>query len=255
MTPPLLSIEHLSVDYVSHGRWATALRDFSLSISPGEAVGLVGASGSGKSTVAMAILRLIRAQEGRITAGQILFEGKDLLTLPEESMRRIRGADISMIFQDPFTSLNPVLRIREQMQEILDAHVGAGHCPRPQSNVGQAQWPAPTVLIDSLNDVQLDAARVLDSFPHQLSGGQRQRVMIAMALLCEPKLILADEPTTALDVLVQKDILDLMARIQKKREVAMLLITHNHALLARYATRIVTLEPIEQPLMQSQGGL
>jgi len=221
----MLTIENLSVEYVSHGQWTPALKNFSLTIEPGEAVGLVGPSGSGKSTIALAILRLIRSGEGRITDGRILFQGRDLLRLPEEEMRQVRGRSIAMIFQDPFTSLNPVLTIHAQMQEVFEAHADV----RAQS------------LVDALEQVQLDPLRTLASYPHQLSGGQRQRVMIAMALLCGPQLILADEPTTALDVLVQKEILDLLRSLQVKTGVSCLLISHQSAMLQRYTQRIASM--------------
>ena len=151
--------------------------------------------------MALAILRLIRPQEGKITSGRILFQGENLLALSDESIREIRGKRISMIFQDPFTSLNPVMRIREQMSEVLEAHA------LEKGSIGD----------DVINEIQLDPARVLSAYPHQLSGGQRQRVMIAMALLARPDLILADEPTTALDVLVQKEkFLDLLLNVYNR---------------------------------------
>jgi ABC-type dipeptide/oligopeptide/nickel transport system ATPase component len=219
----MLNIENLSVDYYRRGQVIPAVRDFSFTINPGETVGLVGESGSGKSTVALAILRLIRAQEGRITGGKIVFKGRDLLALPREEMRQVRGRDITMIFQDPFTSLNPVMTIRAQMQEALEAH------------------PASTILADALTRVQLDPDRTLRAYPHQLSGGQRQRVMIAIALLCRPSLVLADEPTTALDVLVQKEILELLFRLQKEMNMGVLLISHNLALIAQYTQRLAVM--------------
>jgi len=216
----MLSIENLSVEYYRRGQVIPAVREFSLNIRSGETVGLVGESGSGKSTVALAILRLIRMQEGRITGGKILFEGKDLLTLPIEDMRHVRGRKISMIFQDPFTSLNPVMRIRDQMAEVSSAQMN---------------------LDNALSRVQLDPHRTLNSYPHQLSGGQRQRVMIALALLSKPALVLADEPTTALDVLVQKEILELLFRLQKELNMSVLLISHNLALVAQYTQQLVVM--------------
>lgn len=236
----MLAIENLSVEYYRRGQVIAAVQDFSLAIQPGETVGLVGESGSGKSTVALAILRLIRPQEGRIASGRILFQGENLLAVPDDRMREIRGKRVSMIFQDPFTSLNPVMRIRDQMEEC----VGAGLRARPQSksNFGQTQGSAPTHLTDALECVQLDPARVLSSYPHQLSGGQRQRVMIAMALLNQPEFILADEPTTALDVLVQKEILELLFRLQKELKMGVMLITHNLGLVAQYTQRIAVMK-------------
>ncbi len=224
----LLDIQNLTVDYQRRGNRIPAVRDFSLAIGAGETVGLVGESGSGKSTVALAILRLIRPQEGRIVSGRILFEGRDLLTLPENDMRRLRGGDIAMVFQDPFTSLNPVMTIREQMEEAVKA--------------GESPNSATRLIVHLLEQVQLNPQQTLSRYPHQLSGGQRQRICIAMALLNNPKLLLADEPTTALDVLVQKEILELLAKLQRDRGVAMLFITHNLRLIKRLATRVVSIQ-------------
>ena len=254
----MLSIEHLSVEYYRRGQVIPAVRDFSLTINLGETVGLVGESGSGKSTVALAILRLIRPQEGRITAGKIVYQGDNLLTIPEERVREVRGRRISMIFQDPFTSLNPVMRIREQMEEVGRKGSGPllpwslGLTPSSREAKGSDPKAAPTggqtlllhhsSLAEALERVQLDPVRVLDAYPHQLSGGQRQRVMIAMALLGNPQLILADEPTTALDMLVQKDILELLFDLQKKLHVGMLFISHNLALVACYTQRLAIMK-------------
>jgi ABC-type dipeptide/oligopeptide/nickel transport system ATPase component len=220
----MFQIENLSVEYYRRGKTIPAVRDVSLSLEPGETVGLVGESGSGKSTVALAILSLIPTQDGRITQGRILFQGKDLLRLDEAGLRDVRGKSISMIFQDPFTALNPVMTIEEQMVEILKAHhVDAS-------------------LDDVLRHVQLEPERVLKAYPHQLSGGQRQRVLIAGAILTKPPLLLADEPTTALDVLVQKDILDLLFGLQKEMGMAMLFISHNLGLVASYTRRIAVMK-------------
>jgi ABC-type glutathione transport system ATPase component len=219
----MLSIEHLSVAYDHRGGTTQAVQDLSLTIDAGQAVGLVGESGSGKSTVALAILRLFRAREGRITGGRVLFQGRDLLGLPEEAMRRVRGKEIAMIFQDPFTALNPVLRVRTQMAEGLEAH---GE-PATLARLGAA-----------LEAVQLEAARTLEAYPHELSGGQRQRVLIASALLGKPKLLLADEPTTALDVIVQKEILDLLFKLQRDTQTSVLFISHNLALVGAYTQSV-----------------
>jgi len=224
----MLSIEKLNVEYYRGGKTISAVRDFSLAINAGESVGLVGESGSGKSTVALSILRLIRPQEGHIVSGKIQFQGQDLLSLPPENMRDIRCRKIAMIFQDPFTSLNPVMRIREQMDEVLKAHPSLS--------------ASPSRLVEALEQVQLESTRVLNSYPHQLSGGQRQRVMIAIALLGQPSLILADEPTTALDVLVQKEILGVLFSLQKKLGLAMLFITHNLGLVTTYTHRIAVMK-------------
>jgi len=223
----MLAIENLSVEYDRRGQVVPAVRDVSLSIGRGETVGLVGESGRGKSTLALAVLRLIDAPEGRISAGRILFDGADLLRLSEKVLRQLRGRRIGMIFQDPFTSLNPVLRVREQLAEILSAH---------------GEPAAPGRLEEALSQVQLEPARILAAYPHQISGGQRQRVLIAAALLAGPELILADEPTTALDVLVQKDILELLFQLQKRLQFGMLFISHNLALVAQYTHRIAVMK-------------
>jgi peptide/nickel transport system ATP-binding protein len=220
----MLSIENLSVEYYRRGKTIPAVQDVSLSLAPGETLGLVGESGSGKSTVALAILRLILPQDGRVTRGRILFNDKDILSLNEQELRGLRGKSISMIFQDPFTALNPVMTIKEQLQEILTAH----------------QLEAS--LTEALEHVQLDAPRVLNAYPHQLSGGQRQRVLIAGAILTKPQILLADEPTTALDVLVQKDILELLFNLQKELGMSMLFISHNLGLVARYTQRIAVMK-------------
>lgn len=217
----LLSIENLTVEYIRRGKTLTAVRDFSLAVDAGESVGLVGESGSGKSTVALAVLRLIRPQEGRIVSGRVLLNGIDLLAMSEDPLNQVRGKRISMIFQDPFTALNPVMRIQEQMLE--------------SGTVDLAR--AREVLLQ----VQLDADRILNSYPHQLSGGQRQRVMIATALLNRPELVMADEPTTALDVLVQKDILDLLFSLQKQLGMGLLFISHNLGLVGAYSSRIAVM--------------
>ena len=223
----MLNIENLSVEYYRRGQRVAAVDQVSLSIKEGEAVGLVGESGSGKSTIALAVLRLIGAHEGRVNDGRILLNGVDLLALSEEAMRAIRGRRISMIFQDPFTSLNPVMRIRAQMEEVFSAHA----MPRQSNDLEQA-----------LAQVQLEPKRVLEAYPHQLSGGQRQRVMIATALLGHPELILADEPTTALDVLVQKEILDLLFKLQRDLHMSLLFISHNMGVIAQYTQKIAVMK-------------
>lgn len=223
----MLTIQNLAVEYYRKGETIHAVRDVSLTVSPGQTLGIVGESGSGKSTIALAILRLIRPNEGRITGGKILFEKEDLLSLSEDRMRAIRGHKIAMIFQDPFTALNPVLRVREQMREM----------PHPDGK----EWTE-SALGEALERVRLEAGRVLNAYPHQLSGGQRQRVLIATALLSKPRILLADEPTTALDVLVQKEILDLLFQLQKETGVGMLFISHNIAVVAQYTERIAVMK-------------
>lgn len=236
----LLELDRVNVEYSRHGKTVHAVKEFSLSIASGESVGLVGESGSGKSTVALSILRLIRSQEGRILSGRILWKGRDLLTLSLDELNRIRRREMGMIFQDPFTALNPVMRIREQMKESYmpssPTDSGGGSMdPRPET-------AGDDVLRRALEQVQLEAVRVLGSYPHQLSGGQRQRVLIAMALLNRPELVIADEPTTALDVIVQKEILDLLFHLQKELGMALLFISHNLGLVGQYTSRLVVMK-------------
>jgi oligopeptide/dipeptide ABC transporter ATP-binding protein len=204
-----------------------AVDGISYTVNAGETVAIVGESGSGKSVGAMSILRLIPDPPGRITAGQVLFDGRDLLTLSEEEMRRLRGSQIGMIFQEPMTSLNPVLTIGRQITESLEQHRGAT----------PAQATARALELLGLVGIA-DAARRLKQYPHQLSGGMRQRIMIAIALACDPKLIIADEPTTALDVTIQAQILELMKELTQRQNIALIIITHNLGVVARYATRV-----------------
>ena len=204
-----------------------AVDGISYSVNAGETIAIVGESGSGKSVGALSILRLIPDPPGRITAGQVLFDGRDLLTLSEEEMRQLRGSQIGMIFQEPMTSLNPVLTIGRQITESLEQHRGA----TPAQATTRAQELLGLVGI-------ADAARRLKQYPHQLSGGMRQRVMIAIALACDPKLIIADEPTTALDVTIQAQILELMKELTQRLNIALIIITHNLGVVARYATRV-----------------
>ena len=189
--------------------------------------GFVGESGSGKSVGAMSILRLIPDPPGRITQGEILFAGRDLLSLSAEEMREVRGGQIGMIFQEPMTSLNPVLTIGRQLTETLQQHRGADRATADRR------------AIELLTLVGIaDPERRLRQYPHQLSGGMRQRIMIAIALTCEPRLIIADEPTTALDVTIQAQILELMAELTRRLDVALIIITHNLGVVARYANRV-----------------
>ncbi|MEI7710930.1 MAG: ABC transporter ATP-binding protein [Rhodospirillales bacterium] len=204
-----------------------AVDGISYTVNAGETVAIVGESGSGKSVGAMSVLRLIPDPPGRITAGQVLFDGRDLLTLTEEEMRQLRGSQIGMIFQEPMTSLNPVLTIGRQITESLEQHRGTS----PADATKRAQELLGLVGI-------ADAARRLKQYPHQLSGGMRQRVMIAIALACDPKLIIADEPTTALDVTIQAQILELMKELTQRLNIALVVITHNLGVVARYATRV-----------------
>ncbi|HEY8531365.1 MAG TPA: ABC transporter ATP-binding protein [Limnochorda sp.] len=201
-----------------------------LAMRRGETLAVVGESGCGKSVTALSIMRLIPSPPGRIEAGEILFEGRDLLRLPEEEMRRIRGNEISMIFQEPMTSLNPVFTVGDQIAEVFMLHRGMGR----REALEQA--------VEVLRHVGIPAPeRRVREYPHQMSGGMRQRVMIAMALACHPKLLIADEPTTALDVTIQAQILDLMRRLKEELGMAILLITHDLGVVAEMAERVVVM--------------
>jgi ABC-type dipeptide/oligopeptide/nickel transport system ATPase component len=219
---PLLEIRDLSVEYKRGTRIIPAVRNVSFAIEPGETLGLVGESGSGKSTIALAILRLL-PMEARITSGKIIFEGTDLLTSDQEDLQKIRGEKIGIVFQDPFSSLNPVLTIGHQIIETLSWHHLSDPGGRARELLAHVQLP--------------DAERILASYPHQISGGQRQRVMIALAIGANPKLLIADEPTTALDVTVQKEILDLLARLEAELAMSVLLVTHNLAVVSEQTQR------------------
>lgn len=234
-TEPLLSIRNLTVAFPTEAGPASAVNDLSLDIAPGQVLGVVGESGCGKSMTSLAVLRLIPAP-GEIQSGRIVFDGQELLDLDAEAMRRIRGAKIALIPQDPLTSLNPVYTIGDQIIEVLMLHQGLSH--------GQARKRTAELL----DQVRIPNARDrLDEYPHQFSGGMRQRVMIAMALSCRPSLLIADEPTTALDVTVQAQILALLRDIQKEHGTAIMLITHDLGVVAEmcdevavmYAGRIV----------------
>jgi len=204
-----------------------AVDGISYTVNEGETVGIVGESGCGKSVGALSILRLIPNPPGRIASGSIRFDGKDLLALNDEEIRQVRGGQISMVFQEPMTSLNPVLTIGMQLCETMEIHLKCSH--------EDAQARA----IELLGMVGIsEPARRLQQYPHHLSGGMRQRVMIALALSCKPKLIIADEPTTALDVTIQAQILELMKDLSKRFKVALVIITHNLGVVARYADRV-----------------
>ena len=223
---PLLSVEGLAVSMAG----ALVVEDVSFALAAGEMVGLVGESGCGKSVTALSVMRLIAQPPGRIEAGRIVFDGRDLLALDPADMRAIRGNRIGMIFQEPMTSLNPVFTIGSQIGESLAIHRG----------MGRADALAEAARL--LDMVGIPAARrQLDRYPHQLSGGQRQRVMIAMALACQPRLLIADEPTTALDVTVQAQILDLLDRLRRELGMAVLLITHDLGVVAETCDRIMVM--------------
>jgi oligopeptide/dipeptide ABC transporter ATP-binding protein len=225
--PPLLEVRGLHTEFRTGAGLVRAVDGISYTVDPGETVAIVGESGSGKSVEALSILRLIPDPPGRITAGEVLFDGRDLRKLPEEEMRAVRGRDIGMVFQEPMTSLNPVLTIGRQITETLEQHQGADRAAAEKRAVE---------LLEMVGIA--DPRRRLRQYPHQLSGGMRQRVMIAIALACSPKLIIADEPTTALDVTIQAQILELMKSLTEKLGVAQIIITHNLGVVARYASRV-----------------
>ncbi|HUB12634.1 MAG TPA: ABC transporter ATP-binding protein [Acetobacteraceae bacterium] len=224
---PLLAIRDLHTEFRTGAGTVRAVDGVSWDVLPGEIVAIVGESGSGKSVTALSVLRLIAEPAGRITAGEVWFDGHDLLQLPPEAMREVRGGAIGMVFQEPMTSLNPVLTIGRQITETLEQHRGMDRAAAYQRAVELL------VMVGIA-----DAARRLKQYPHQLSGGMRQRVMIAIALACEPKLIIADEPTTALDVTIQAQILELMKALTRRLGVALVIITHNLGVVARYANRV-----------------
>jgi len=223
----LLQVENLQTQFLTSAGVVRAVDGVSYDVDEGETVALVGESGCGKSVSALSIMRLVAEPAGRIVGGRILFQGRDLLGLSEEEMRDVRGRDIAMVFQEPMTSLNPVLTIGRQLTEGLEIHLGM------QIEAARAR------AVELLGMVGIpDPARRLTQYPHQFSGGMRQRMMVAMALACNPKLILADEPTTALDVTIQAQILELMQDLSRRLGVAMLIITHNLGVVARYADRV-----------------
>ena len=225
----LLEVNNLQTHFPTRSGLVRAVDGVSFHLDRGELLGLVGESGCGKSITALSVMRLI-APPGKIVSGEILFDGKDLLRLSDSEMRQMRGDDIAMIFQDPMTSLNPVYTVGEQIAEALRLH-------RKMSRKQARQ-----ATIEAMREVAIpDPARRLDDYPHQLSGGMRQRIMIAMALACNPKLLIADEPTTALDVTIQAQILELLDDLRKQRELAVLLITHDLGVVAEVADRVAVM--------------
>ncbi len=224
--PHLLEVKNLQTHFPTRGGLVRAVDGVSFHVGEGELLGLVGESGCGKSITALSIMRLI-APPGKIVGGEIWFAGENLLAASEERMRAIRGDDVAMIFQDPMTSLNPVYTVGEQIAEALRLH--------RDLNRRQAREAA----VEAMREVAIpDPARRADDYPHQLSGGMRQRVMIAMALACDPKLLIADEPTTALDVTIQAQILELIDELRRTRNLAVLLITHDLGVVAEVADRV-----------------
>jgi peptide/nickel transport system ATP-binding protein/oligopeptide transport system ATP-binding protein len=243
MAEPLLEVKNLTVAFETDRGTIVPVRDVSFSIYPGQTVAVVGESGCGKSVTAMSILRLIPSPPGKVLNGEIRFGGRDLLKLTEREMRSVRGKDIAMIFQEPMTSLNPVYTVGDQIVEAIRLHQGVNNTE------------AHRIAEDALRDVGIaDPARRLHAYPHEMSGGMRQRVMIAMALSCQPKLLIADEPTTALDVTIQAQILELLRKLQRERGMAIMLITHDLGVVAEnadvvsvmYASRIVEYAAVEE---------
>jgi oligopeptide/dipeptide ABC transporter ATP-binding protein len=223
----LLDVRGLRTHFHTSAGVIRAVDGVSWDVRKGETVALVGESGCGKSVSALSVMRLVSAPAGRIVDGEILFKGRNLLALSEEEMRRVRGREIGMIFQEPMTSLNPVLTIGRQLTETVETHLA----------MTSAQAQARAVELLSLVGIP-EGARRLRQFPHQFSGGMRQRIMIAMALACDPALVLADEPTTALDVTIQAQILELMKSLSRRLGAAIMMITHNLGVVARYADRV-----------------
>ena len=227
MSGPLLEIKNLSVEFHLRRGVLTAVRDLSFSLSEGETFGVVGETGCGKSVTALSILRLLPTPPARIAQGELIFEGEDLLRKTAREMETIRGRKISMIFQEPMTSLNPSLTVGTQIDECYQAHMGDSKKVsrgRTENVLAMVRLPAPKALANR--------------YPHELSGGMRQRVMIAMALACEPKLLIADEPTTALDVTIQAQIIELLRELQEKFKMALIFISHNLGVVARLCDRI-----------------
>ncbi len=222
---PLLAVEHLRTTFES----TVAVDDVSFEIRKGETLGVVGESGSGKSVTAFSIIRLVQPP-GRIEAGKILFQGRDLLSLSEEQMRDVRGAGIGFVFQEPMAALNPVMRIGAHIAEALSVHgIASGRAARDRA-------------VELLRAVRIvDPERRVDDYPHQLSGGMRQRVMMAIALACKPPLLIADEPTTALDVTVQAQILELLRDMKREFDLSVLLITHDFGVIAETADRVAVM--------------
>ncbi len=243
---PVLQVEDLAVEFRTDQGPALAVEGVSFEVGPGRVVGLVGESGCGKSATALAVMGLLPRDIGRVAQGEIRFEGETLTGLPERRLQDLRGRRLAMIFQEPMTALNPVLTAGEQVAEVLRRHQGLGR---------GAAWDRATALLEQVG-IPAPAQRAHD-YPHQLSGGMRQRVMIAMAIACEPRLLIADEPTTALDVTVQAQMLDLLRELTERTGLSILLITHDlgvvaqtcDELLVMYAGRIVEAAPV-RPLLR-----
>ncbi len=229
-TPPALELQGLRTEFRINGRWHAAVRDLSLKLMPNETLALVGESGCGKSVTALSVMGLVQPPYGRVAAGRILLAGQDIAGLPEAELERVRGDRMAMIFQEPMTSLNPVMTVGDQVAESLRIHRG----------LSREAARAKTLALFEEVKIPSAAAR-LDEYPHQFSGGMRQRVMIAMALACEPAVLLADEPTTALDVTIQAQVLGLLADLRERHGMAVLFITHNLGVVAQIADRVAVM--------------
>ena len=236
----LLSVRDLTVEYTSEGEVVHAVNHVSFDLARGSTIGLVGETGAGKTSIARAILRILPEPPARVPSGEIVFEGKNLLTLREEEMQKIRGKEISMIFQDPMTALNPIMRVGEQIAEVVRLHE---HCSKAESTKKAKEM---------LEMVGIPGERYYE-YPHQFSGGMKQRVVIAMALACNPTLLLADEPTTALDVTIQAQVLDMIRELRRKLGTSMIMITHDLGIVSEvcdkvaimYAGRIIEFGTLE----------
>lgn len=224
---PLLQVKDLKTHFFTDEGVVKAVDGITYDVEAGETLGLVGESGCGKSVSALSILRLIPTPPGRIVGGEVIFEGEDLLQVDEDEIRNVRGNRIAMVFQEPMTSLNPVLTIGRQLTEALELHMKMDGAAATERAIGLLEMVGIS-----------DAATRIDDYPHQFSGGMRQRVMISMALSCNPNLLLADEPTTALDVTIQAQVLEVMARLSRELGTAVIIITHNLGVVARYADRV-----------------
>jgi len=241
---PILDVRGLRTEFLIEGNWHAAVRDVSFTVQANETLAIVGESGSGKSMTALSILGLLPAKFSRIGAGQVLFDGRDLATLDKRAMRAVRGNDVAMIFQEPMTSLNPTMRVGEQIAESIRAHERVSH--------KQARARA----LDILKQVGIPSAeRRMDDYPHQFSGGMRQRVMIAIAIACRPKVLLADEPTTALDVTIQAQVLGVLNALKAEHDMAMVFITHNLGVVALIADRVAVMYAGEIVELASVGEL
>jgi peptide/nickel transport system ATP-binding protein len=224
----ILELRDLEVKYYSNRKTIRAVNGLSLDMRKGKVLGLVGETGAGKTTLALSILNMIRAPQGKIVAGSIRFAGNDVLTMNKHELRNMRGKDLAMIFQDPMTALNPVLTVGEQIAETVLRHEGVGK---------EAAWKTAETMLETVG-IPADRAR---EYPHQFSGGMKQRVVIALALACNPKLLLADEPTTALDVTIQAQVLDLMRKLIKEHGTSVLFITHSLGLVAENCDEVATM--------------